>query len=152
MKKQIRQTTAESGFTLVEVVLAAGILAFILVAMVKVFIYSSTQAELAGNKTLATLAAQSRLEEIRNHDYDSIVSDYDGSTFDPPGLNGKGKVYVGGSAELLEIEIVVCWQDKYNRIIGEDKDLDGVLDVGEDIDGNSKISSPVTVVTGLTRR
>jgi len=130
MRKYSRFHNANSGFTLVEVVLAAGILAFVIVAMVKVFIYTSTQAELAGEKTLATLAAQSKLEEIRNHDYDNISTDYDGSIFDPTGLNGMGKIYVGGSAELLEITAVVCWRDKYGRLIGEDKNLDGNLDSG----------------------
>lgn len=151
MKKNTGKNT-KKGFTLVEVVLAAGILAFIIVAMVKVFIYTSMQAELAGSKTLAALAAQNKLEEIRNHEYDDIVTDYNGSIFDPAGLDGKGKVYVTGTAELLQIETVVCWRDKHNRVIGEDKDLDGALDAGEDADGNSRISSPVTIVTGLTRR
>lgn len=148
----------KNGFTLVELMIVAGILAVVFTGMIKLFIYTSVQSNLAGNKTLAVTAAQNVMEEIRNYMFDDIAVDYasagtPGDTFNPFGLTGKGKVYVDSSnAELLVIKIVVSWQDKYGRIIGEDLDLDGSLDGGEDADGDTQLSSPVTLISMITRR
>ncbi len=147
-----------SGFTLVELMIVAGILAVVFTGMLNLFIFTSVQAEMAGNKTLAISAAQDKLEEIRDHDYDDIVIDYagggtPGNTFNTVGLTGKGAVYVNSSnTELLVIKVVVSWRNKYNRLIGEDADLDGVLDVGEDLDSNGELSSPITLISMITRR
>ncbi|MCK5214979.1 MAG: prepilin-type N-terminal cleavage/methylation domain-containing protein [Candidatus Omnitrophica bacterium] len=146
------------GFSLIEVVFAVAVLAFVIISMIKVYIYMSVQSELAGNKTVALMLAQNKIEEIRDYSYDLIVADYAsggavGNTFNLTRLTGAGAIYIDSSnADLLIIKVVVCWQDKYERIIGEDADLDGVLDVGEDQDSNGEISSPITVVSMITKR
>ncbi|MCA9407413.1 MAG: prepilin-type N-terminal cleavage/methylation domain-containing protein [Candidatus Omnitrophica bacterium] len=146
------------GFTLVELLIVAGIMSVVLTGMIKLFIYTNIQAELAGNKTMAVNEAQMKLEEIRNHTYAQIVADYGsggtpGNTFNLNQLNGMGVIYVDSTnTELLEVDIKVCWQDKYNRIIGEDLDLDGVLDVGEDNNSNGQIDSIVSLSSMITRR
>jgi len=149
---------SQNGFTLAELVFVAGILSFTLVGMMKLYIYTSTQAEMAGNVTIAVSQAQNKLEEIRNHAYDMIATDYGsggtpGNTFDLSILTGKGAVYIDSSnSELLVLEVVVSWMDKYNRIIGEDANLNGVLDGGEDANGNGKLDSPVRLMSMITER
>ena len=149
---------AQSGFTLAELLIVVWILAIVIVGMVQLFIYTAVQAKLAGNQTAAISEAQNKIEEIRTHTYANIVTDYGaggtpGNTFNLSLLTGKGIVTIDSSnAELLTMTIKACWRDKYNRIVGEDKNLNGQLDSGEDANGNGVIDSPVTLMSMITRR
>ncbi|MDD3375172.1 MAG: type II secretion system protein [Candidatus Omnitrophica bacterium] len=140
------------AFTIAELLIVVGILAVVIVGMINLFIYTSVAAALAGNKTVAVAAAQSKMEEIRNYDYDLIAVDYasggvPGNTFLLNQPNGIGTIYIDSTnPDLLEIKIVVCWEDKYNRIIGEDINLNGNLEVDEDLNGNNELDSIVSLV------
>ncbi len=111
------------AFTLVEVLIAIGILTVVIVGLLQLFVYCSRLAEAAGNTTLAINEAQNKIEEIRNHDFNAIATDYasggtPGNTFTLTSLNGTGTVtpsQVGGSSELLQIQISVAWQNKNSR-------------------------------------
>ena len=152
--------TTQAGFTMIELVIIAGILSLTIVGMVRLFIFTSVGAQLAGNKTQAISEAEKKLAEIRNYSFDDISTDYEsggtmGNTFNPSHFDGpaKGVVYIDDTnAELLIIDTVVCWEDKYGRIIGEDINLNGTLDTGEDLNSNGKIDSIVELSTMLTRR
>ena len=48
--------------------------------------------------------------------------------------------------DLLQIEVVVCFRAG-RRIVGEDQNLNGVLDSGEDTNSDGKLSSPVSLQT-----
>lgn len=118
-----RKFAADRGFTLVEVLITIGILAVVIVGLLQLFVYCSTLAEAAGNTTLAVSEAQNKMEEIRNHDFIAIAIDYasggtPGNTFALTSLNGSGRIttiQVGGSSELLQIQIDVSWQNKNGR-------------------------------------
>ena len=149
----------KKGFTLIEVLIAIGILVIVLVGLFQVFISCSQLASTAGNLTMAVSEAQDKIEEIRNHAYDLIATDYaavgspPANTFDLAELNGKGVVYIDSSnPDLLVIEVNICWREKDNRIIGEDTNLNGVLDVGENEDGDEQIDSIVKLVTLLAEK
>jgi len=65
-----------------------------------------------------------------------------------------GVVYVDDTAnsELLDVTVSVCWRQG-NKVIGEDTNLNGVLDVGEDtIIANNIIDSTVELVTQVANR
>ncbi len=149
---------SKSGFTLVEVMVATGILAFVISQLLSLFIYTSTQAELAGNKTTAVSKAQNKIEEIRNYSYASIPAAYAsggavGNSFSVSPLQGMGVVYIDSSnVELLTVETDVSWRNKYGRIVGEDTNLNGAIDAGEDVNGNGKLDSPIKLVSMITRR
>lgn len=145
------------GFTLVEVMIATGILATIITGMIRLFILTSIQSDLAGEKTAAISEAQSKLEEIRSASYDLIPLLYGsgsgGDVFDPILLDGKGVIYIDSSnTELTEMEVVISWRSDNGRVIGEDLNLDGDLDPGEDLNGNNKLDSPAQLATMITRR
>ncbi|MDP8266247.1 MAG: prepilin-type N-terminal cleavage/methylation domain-containing protein [Candidatus Aceula meridiana] len=151
---------SRQGFTLVELMIVAAILAVVVVGMLKIFIFSSESAAIAADKTLALSAAQDKIEEIRNHSFDDIVADYaaggtPGNAFTVSNLTSSGVVYIDSTnAELLIVKAVVCWEDKYGRIIGEDANLNGALDAGEDTPGeeNNEIDSIASLVSMVAKR
>jgi len=61
-------------------------------------------------------------------------------------------VWFGTFADYLNVKATVSFQVG-KRIIGEDKNLDGVFDVlTEDANGNGKYDSPVSVTTIISDR
>ena len=123
--------------------------------------------------------AQQKLEEIRNHNFNTMVGDYspggsEGNTFtiDPANwlaagdqsaviyiLNPQTGVILNTSPsanpglDLYEIRVTICWRQKGNRIIGEDANLDGVWDqASEDANGNGQLDSPAQIVTLISER
>ena len=153
---------AHSGVTFVELLITSAILSVVILGCLQLFIYSSTEAEMTGNLTSALTETQNKIEEIRNHTYSNIVTDYasggtPGNTFNLTLLTGKGIVYIDNStapcnSELLCLQVVVSWRNKYNRVVGEDQNLNGVLDAGEDLNGNGKLDSPAMLMSMITRR
>lgn len=111
------------GFSLVEVLVSVGILAVAIIGLLQVFIYCSILADSAENVTTALGEAQSKMEEIRNHEFTDIAVDYasggtPGDTFSLSGLDGTGTITVsdfGGSAEILQLQIDIDWQNKDGR-------------------------------------
>lgn len=146
------------AFALMELMITVGILALVLIGLIQLFFHCLSLGEIAGNLTLAICEAQGKLEEIRNHSFDSMVVDYGengnpGHTFNPGQLDGKGVICINDTnPELLEIEIVVSWRGKGNRIIGEDKNLNGALDADEDNNKNGKLDSPASLVSMIAKR
>ncbi len=124
MFRKIRKIfQSPQGFTLAEVLFAVGILAIVIVGLLQLFVYCSALAEAAGNTTFAINEAQNKIEEIRNHDFNSIANDYafggtPGNTFTLSSLSGTGTItisQVGGSSELLQVQVNVSWQNKNGR-------------------------------------
>ena len=105
----------KSGFTLIEVMIAAAVSVAVLLGLLGVFIACSDLNASARNLTIAINGAQQKLEEIRNHNFAQILNDYaaggmPGNLFDPG---------------------------------GEDDNLNSVLDLGEDDNGNGVLDSPL---------
>ena len=151
---------SKSGFTLVELMIVVGILSVVIPGLLKLFIDTSQLSAMAGNKTLAISEAQNKIEEIRNLAFDNVMTTYgaaSGTPFNLTQINGKGIVYAKNTtapsnADLLLVEVMICWQDKYGRKVGEDVNLNGILDAGEDLDGDNKISSLAKLTTRIARR
>jgi len=150
-----------SGFTLIEVVLAVGILVFVLCGMLITYISCFELIATSKNMTLATNAAQRKIEEIRDYNFYNIYNDYNNQTFSVDEIgagNSKGVIRiinVPGTADLLAVVVSVSWRQRANRIIGGDRNLNGILDTGEPyvtIYGTNVIDSPVELVTLITPR
>jgi len=148
----------QKGFTLVEVLVATGLLVIVLAGLVGLFVYCSMLSELSGDMTTVMSELQGKWEEIRNHDYDLIVTDYSsggtpGNTFDLTQVNAKGVIYIDATnPDILVVKIVASWQTRSDRIMGEDQNLNGVLDAGEDQNGNGEIDSSTSIVSMITKR
>lgn len=145
---------SHKGFTLLELMLAAAVLIVAISGLVAAFVGCYALNETARNLTFATMGAQQKLEEIREHNFYNIYSDYNGTTFGVTGIaEAKGRVDIDNTnPDLLKITVTVCWKQVGGRIIGEDLNLDGDLDAGEDSNGNGRLDSPVQIITLMAKR
>ena len=136
------------GMTTVELLIAILILSPIFVSTMYVFIKCSRLAEFSRHASMAMISCRDKLTEIENTDFSQILSQYQGSTFNLSGLEGKGTVLIDDTtAGQLDITVSFAWKEKDGRVIGEDADLDGQIDVGEDLNGNGLLDSPVMLST-----
>lgn len=160
LTKAKRRHELQAGLVLVELLITALILVVVLGGLLQLFIYCQKMAAVAGQLTMAVSEAQAEMEEIRNHNFGDIVTDYSaegtpGDTFDLVQVTGTGRIYIDETVpgELLEVEIVVSWQTMDGRIIGEDRDLDGQLGAGEDINpANGQLDSPTSLISLIAQR
>jgi prepilin-type N-terminal cleavage/methylation domain-containing protein len=136
------------GFSLPEVLVSTMLLAVILTSVMVVLVRTMELNEIAANMAEATVAAKNKVTAMENTSFSQVYSTYNNISFAISGLNGRGITYVDNSnPELLTINTVVCWKQSNGRLFGEDADLDGVLDAGEDANGNGKIDSTVEFTT-----
>jgi len=139
----------KSGFTLLELVIAAAILIMALLGLLRIYIGCFNLNETARNLTAAINGAQKEMERIHSLAFSSISA----GTFEIDAIAGadsEGIVEVcNADPELLVVTVTVCWRQRNGRIIGENSDLDdGVFDlVTEDENGNGRLDSPAQIVT-----
>lgn len=146
-----------TGFTLFEVALAAAIFGVAAVGSLSLYISCATLTESAGNITRMMNRAREELEGVVFRRNFVNLSSYSRllSLEDPPYLEGSLICYVQDHStvnDLKEVRIIISYREKSNRIIGEDRNLNGVLNAGEDINGDGRLTSPCEIVTFITRK
>ncbi len=148
------------GFALVELMLSAAILIIFLAGLLQMFIICQGLSEVARSTTFAISEIQSYWEDVRKGGFEAVSNLETGYQpdrfFDLVQLNGKYVVYIDlpdpNNPDLQRLRIVACWREANTRIIGEDLNLNGILDPGEDKDLDGFISSPATIVTLISKR
>lgn len=141
-----------SGLTIIELLIATTVFLTATVGLVYSYLKCMELADLGRNSSLAIQAIKSKIEDIKNTDFAAVTPTFDNTTFTAPGItNGRGVVYINAtsSIHLLQIKVVFCWRQQNGRIIGEDRDLDGVLDAGEDKNANGEIDSYAQAITNI---
>lgn len=150
MKLRKRKVSVKKGFTLVELLVSSAILIVTIMGILMSYVRSLELAEIAKNKTIAMNAVKTRVEQIKNSAFANILATYNGITFTTPDLNGIGISYVTTiNPNILQVTVSFSWKQNNTHLIGEDKDLDGVLDAGEDTNGNGILDSPVELVSSI---
>ena len=141
------------GFTLLELLVAMGMLAVVVSGTVAALIACTGLTGASKNMHIATTAALGLAEEIHSAPFTQIVDDYNNLNFLVNAIpSSRGVVYVDDTnPDLLQVTVSVCWRQG-GRIIGEDANLDGVLDANEDANGNGIIDSPVQIVMQVANR
>ncbi|MFA5092379.1 MAG: prepilin-type N-terminal cleavage/methylation domain-containing protein [Candidatus Omnitrophota bacterium] len=144
---------SNKGFTLPEMLLAALIASFALCGVLLTYISCMNMVKTSKNVSIATSAAQGLIEEIRTTPFPQIVDDYNRLGFVVNGINNsRGIVYVDDTnPELLLVTVSVCWKQGI-KTVGEDTNLNGLLDAGEDLNANNMIDSSVELVTQVANR
>ncbi len=153
-----------TGFTLIELLLTINILAFCLCGVLLTYINMFILSDLSRDITLATNSLQAKMEEIKKTNFDNLSS-LNGTTFNIAGFassDAKGRIEVYNvtlrptpTETLKRVRIVVCFKSR-GRIIGEDKNLNGILDSGEDKnmpgeDGYNRLDSPMELLTLIAK-
>jgi prepilin-type N-terminal cleavage/methylation domain-containing protein len=143
------------GFTMMELLMAILVLVIALVGLLYAYVGCFNLNETARNLTVATNAAQQRMEEIRNTSFDSIVGAYNNQTFtisnwlSTQDYIGKSFVTTVVANQLLKATVVICWRQGGGRIIGQAQDSGGNLVL---IDDTENAQSPCVLVTYIARR
>ena len=152
------KVSKNAGFSLIEMMVTVAILGFSLSGLLGIFVYCSMLSNTAGNMSKVLRGAQGKLEEIRDHNYSLITTDYasggnPGNKFNVAQLNnGKGVIYIDSTnPDLLMVTVTVSWKNENGRLFGEDKNLNGVLDAGEDLNGNNELDSPVSLISLIAK-
>ena len=143
----------KGGMTLVELLSSIIILVVMLTAMLGSYIFSMQLNELVKHKVAAVYAAKTILETMKSTPFDNILTTYPNQTkFDVLGFNGKGIIYVQSiDLRTLLVTVSFSWKESNGRVIGEDKNINGDLDAGEDLNGNFIIDSPVQIVSYILK-
>jgi len=153
------------GFSLLELMISTGILIIIMVGLFYTYISCFELNEFSRNCMLANNALQAHLETIREtYSFDDLDLLHESST----ALNTYGtdqplgiirvdvytSIYNNTEAEMKYVRLVACWQQKSGRVIGEDTNLDGILDdATEDIINPNRdtMDSPAEITALITR-
>ncbi len=154
--------------TLVEVLVAASIFAFCLAGLLLTYMDLFILTDMSRDSTIANNLLQAKMEELKSKNFSELPA-LNNTNFDVEDSNflingslmviGKGKIYISNvtvdnttysGSDLREARVVISFKSR-NRVIGEDKDLDGILDAGEDdsnyLNGTGILNSPVEGVT-----
>lgn len=138
-----------------ELLIAILVLVIALVGLLYTYVGCFNLNETARNLTVATNAAQQRMEEIRNTNFDSISGTFNNQTFtvsnwlSAQNYIAKSFISTVVANQLLKATVVICWREKGGRIIGEAQDSGGNLVL---INDNENAKSPCTLVTYVARR
>jgi len=152
---------AKKGLSLMEVLLAIFIVVSAIGALATMYpgIFTGVNLDMANLKAWGI--AQREMETLKNSPFANlyaVASDPEatpqGNVFATGDTNFSGTYYVQKLRDvnnlilddLVKLEVVVCFKVG-NRIIGEDRNLNGIKDGGEDDDNDRKITSPVRLTT-----
>ncbi|MFA5100754.1 MAG: prepilin-type N-terminal cleavage/methylation domain-containing protein [Candidatus Omnitrophota bacterium] len=146
----------QSGLTLIEVLVSVAIMATCISGMLLTYINLFTITDLMRDFTLAMNAASQKVEEIKCNPYDSILA-FNNSTFTvagfPDASDAIGRIEVSNTtnAYLRKVRVVVSFRTR-GRVIGEDANLNGLLDSGENTvsyaeTAGPRLDSPIEIVT-----
>mgnify|MGYP000973970167 CR=1 FL=1 len=147
MKKKM---ITQHGVTMPELLVAVMIFMVAIVGILYSYLKCMELQDLGRNVSLANQAVRNKMEAIKNTSFSNIYTTYNNTNFTFSGINGRGVVYVNNSnAHLLQIKVVFCWKQPNGRIMGEDRNLNGALNLGEDANGNGQIDSYVQITTNI---
>jgi type II secretory pathway pseudopilin PulG len=145
-----------SGLTLLELMIAAAILVVAVSGLLATFTGFFSLNEGTRKLTLAITSAQEKMEEIRDSDLATLYTTYNDTSFDPDGFGpseAKGAIRINNlDPDLLRAYVSISWRERSNRIVGEDLNLNGFLDAGEDQNGDNRLSSPAEIATLIGSR
>lgn len=148
---KIRRLTGkgkEEGFALAEIMVSAVVMIIAFVGILLTYIKCQELNEISRNKSMATRAAKSRMEVIRNTDFTQLSANYHNVPFFDGNINGAGVSYVDTTdPDIFQITVSFSWQQKSGLVVGEDQNINGVLNAGEDADGNGMLDSIVQLTT-----
>lgn len=136
------------GLTLLELMIVTLITVPVLISVVYFFLQCMEFNDMAHNSMIAVLATRDRITQIEHTPFNQVYATYNNVTFSSPELTGKGVTYIDNSVpNVVKITASFSWRQKNGRIVGEDRNLDGQINAGEDKNGNGILDAPVMMTT-----
>lgn len=143
----------KKGFTLIELLIAMAIMVITISGILMSYLRCLELNEISKNSMVALQAAASRMEQVKSTAFAQIKANFNNVPFAVTGLNAMGTSYVDDSdPELLQVVVSVSWRQKNGRLFGEDANLNGQIDAGEDGNGNGILDSPVQLMDAIFQR
>ncbi len=114
-----RKRRGEKGFTLVELMIALGILALIMASLLAVFDAILQMSRASSNLMVATLDAQMVMEDVSKIDYEDLLA-YNEPTLDNirdevvavEVTTEAGAIIIGPIPEIVRIVVEVTWTER----------------------------------------
>ena len=174
-----RRRPSEGGMTLVEVLIGTMLLVggggALLVGMQQ----ATSHADYLSQFQIAMQAAQGELDELASTDFDTLLTTDCAYSLAPASLpcanrgirtvtlaNRSAQEIAGAlltvqikpapgespsAPSLLDIHVAACWRF-HGRALGDNRNCNGQMEVGEDADGDGWFDSPAMVSTRVGRR
>ena len=98
------QPSSRQGMTMIEVVIAMPVILLALGMLVQMMFAGGGLREAAREKAIASTAAQTVIEEMRNEDFGQLLALYNSDPFDDPGGPGTAPGHVFDVSELTGVD------------------------------------------------
>ena len=143
----------QRAFTLPELLIAATVVLMASVGILFTYIQCLELNSINHSSTLVFQSCRNMMEEIKSISPGLAHDTYNNKTFSINEPKGIGLITVNDqNPQLLTVTVKCFWKQAKGRLIGEDKNLNGMLDEGEDTNKNNELDSPVTLVTYVYNR
>ena len=140
------------AFTIAELLIATAIILLTSLAILFSYVLCLELNTINKNTLSALENARNTLETLKSTSFEAIYDTYHDKTFPLQGVEGIGLVEIDNKNPLLLGVSIKCFWKSKGRVIGEDKNIDGKLDLDEDKNDNGKLDSPVTLFTHIAKR
>ena len=173
----------KKALTMIELIIVIGLLGFALAGLLISYVSSLNLSEYDKNLTIAMNIAREKMERLydeRDEDFDGLgsgmcddeaagcsisgnntnrVVSFNNSNIRETynNFNGSCVIYIDEidpfGDNLKQARVAVSWRQRLGRIIGEDKNLNGLFDGGDDNeDGDGLLNSPCEITTAFANR
>jgi type II secretory pathway pseudopilin PulG len=150
MRTNLQYRNSSRATTLVELMVAVSVFLIAIIGILYSYLKCLELQDIGRSVSIATQAVRNQMETIKNSTYNTVYTTYNNATFTTTGINGRGVVYVNNTdTSLLQVKVAFCWKQANGRLLGEDSNLNGVLNSGEDTNGNGKIDGYVQITTNI---
>ncbi|MFH0940583.1 MAG: type II secretion system protein [Candidatus Omnitrophota bacterium] len=141
------------GFTLLELMIASGVLVIVLTGLLSAYISCLEMNETTKNSNLALGAVQEELENLRKAPFQTLNTTYTFYATGPLANFSLGRVAIDKTtnSSFYRVDAGMCWKQRNSRVIGECIDNNGTL-VFNDTNGNGILDSPVQLTTYMAQR
>jgi prepilin-type N-terminal cleavage/methylation domain-containing protein len=143
----------EQGFTLAELLIATTVVLLSSVGILFTYVQCLELNSINHDTSMALQSCRNMMEEIKSVSPSMVHETYNEKTFPLKEPTGILLVTVNDQdPQLLAVAVKCLWKQAKGRLVGEDKNLNGFLDEGEDLNKNGELDSPVTLVTYVYNR
>ncbi len=152
---------AKTAFTLTELMLSMAIFSIAIIGIFSIYNASIILIDMAGSLTQMSNIASYKLESLYDVEDFNSLDNFNGQTFDLSEF-GLGSIAVSVAKGVYKIDslglnlkkatVSISYKIRGERVIGEDSNLNGILDSGEDLNSDNRLTSQAEVTTIIAKK